>query len=275
MKKVALLLLLTVSVFSCARVFGQGGIITTIAGIGVNGFSGDGGPATDATFGATEILGMAIDDNGNIYISDNDNRRIRKINNLGVITTIAGFGSGWCFSCGDGGPATDADLVLPEGIALDKIGNLYITESFGNRIRKIDTFGIITTFAGNSSTTDTGDGGPATAAGLHDPQGICIDTSGNVYVSVPRGIRKINTSGIITTVVGNGTLGYSGDGGPATDAALSEPTSIAFDAIGNLIIMDYGNARVRKVNLSGIISTIAGNGIMGFSGDGGRQPTLH
>ncbi len=241
--------------------------ISTIAGTGLLGFSGDGGPATAAQINhAGQIITDAV---GNIYFTDSYNNRVRKINTAGVISTIAGNGTpGFA---GDGAQATAAKLFNPLGIAIDRYGNLYISDFSNNRVRKINTSGIITTFAGNGTSGYSGDGGAAISASLHNPNSIAIDTSGNIYVTdnANHCIRKINTSGIISTYAGNGVGGFSGDGGPATSAQLHYPAGIATDTFGNIYISDYSNSRLRKVNPSGIISTIAGTGIPGFSGDGG------
>ncbi len=266
MKKVALLLLLTVSVFSCARVFGQGGIITTIAGTGIWGFSGDGGPATAAYL--HECRGVAFDHNGNIYICDESNYRVRKINSLGIISTFAGSGAigGLGSFSGDGAQASSACLNEPFDVATDKHGNVFISDQQNNRIRRVDTSGVISTFAGNGLNASSGDGGPATAASISLPMGICVDTFGNVYICEGACIRKINTLGVISTVAGNDTATFLGDGGQATNAQFA-PWDVKTDVFGNLFIRD--DFRIRKVNNLGIISTIAGNGVAGNSGDGG------
>ncbi|MCD6013709.1 MAG: hypothetical protein K0Q79_3571 [Flavipsychrobacter sp.] len=242
-------------------------IVTTIAGSGSGmGYSGDGGPATAAVMSRT--YGIARDAAGNIYVTDFNNNRIRKIDPSGIITTFAGTGAA-AFS-GDGGPATAASLHGPVGLAIGG-GNLYVCDNINYRIRKIDASGIITTIAGNGSNSYGGDGGPATAAQISRSNGVAVDAAGNVYMTDLDNarIRKIDASGIITTVVGSGITGYSGDGGPATLAQLDWPDDIKFDAAGNLYFCDFHNNAVRKVNTSGIITTIAGTGVAGFSGDGG------
>jgi sugar lactone lactonase YvrE len=241
------------------------GIITTIAGNGTQGFSGDGGLATEAEF--NEPRYMVSDAAGNIYISDLGNYRIRMVDPNGIVTTIAGNGKE--ASSGDGGPATSA-AVIPFGIALDAAGNLYVPD--GGRVRKIDINGIITSFAGNGTSGNGGDGGPATDAETGCPKNAIVDAQGNVYFSdiCENNVRKVDTQGIISTVAGNGsTYGPLGDGGPATEASLDYPLQLAFDAVGNLYIADYFHERIRKVDTNGIITTFAGTGNYGFNGDGG------
>ena len=212
---------------------------------------------------------MAVDASGNLYIADTGNNRIRKVSATGIITTVAGNGSAGY--SGDGGPATSAQLDGPEGVAVDGSGNLYIADTCNNRIRKVSATGIITTVAGNGSAGYSGDGGPATSAQLSLPAGVAVDGSGNLYIadSGNNRIRKVSATGIITTVAGNGSPGYSGDGGPATSAQLNQPAGVAVDASGNLYIADSSNNRIRKVSATGIITTVAGNGFDGYSGDGG------
>jgi len=245
------------------------GIITTVAGNGSYSFSGDGGPATSAALG--NPTGVAVDASGNLYIADTQNDRVRKVDNSGIITTVAGNGNYASIYTGDGGPATSA-MIYPKGVAVDASGNLYIAETTDNRILKVDKSGIITTVAGYSSTVGYGgDGGPATRAMLNYPLGVAVDTFGNLYIADTGNncVRKVDTYGIITTVAGYWAKGYSGDHGPATHAMLNYPTSVAVDASGNLYIADLKNYRVRKVDTSGTITTVAGNGIPNYSGDGG------
>ncbi len=256
--------------YARVREVNSSGIITTYAGTGTSGFSGDGGPATAAQiyYGG----GVATDAAGNLYISDYGNWRIRKVNKAtGIITTIAGTGTpGYT---GDGGPATAAQIYnwWWNSITVDAIGNVYFYNWAYYRVRKIDTFGIITTVGGNGTYGYSGDGGPATSAAMGYLYGMTTDASGNVYLAdwAFRRVRKITVStGIITTYAGNGGAGFSGDGGPATAAQVG-PLGVAMDGAGNLNIADYLNNRIRKVNSSGIITTIAGTGSYGFSGDGG------
>lgn len=245
------------------------GIISTVAGNGIQGFGGDGGLATDANL--YEPSGLALDALGNLYIADSHNNRIRKVDaNTGIISTVAGDGS-YSFG-GDGGLATNASLYNPLGITIDAFGNFYIADTDNNRIRKVNAItGIITTVAGGSATSGLGDGGLATNARLSTPSSVTFDASGNLYIADKGNerIRKVNIStGVISTVVGSGF--NLGDGGLATVANLYSPTCVAFDASGNLYIADYWHHRIRKVTTStGIISTVAGNGNQGFGGDGG------
>jgi sugar lactone lactonase YvrE len=240
------------------------GIITTVAGNGSQGYSGDGGPAASAQLESP--ASVAADANGNLYVSDNN--RIRKISAGGIITTVAGAGS---LYPGDGGPATEAQLAYPVGMAVDANGSLYIADWGASCIRKISAAGIITTIAGDGITGYSGDGGPAASARLNGPSGVAVDAAGNVYIAdaYNHRVRMVSPAGIITTVAGNGSAGYSGDGGPATAAQLGVPEGVAVDASGNLYIADSGNERIRKVSAAGIIATVAGNGAAGYSGDGG------
>ncbi len=243
------------------------GIITTIAGTGTAGFSGDGGLATAAQISLP--MGIAIDGSGNIYFSDMANTRVRKINTSGIISTVAGNGTAGY--SGDGGPATSAMLKYPKGLALDISGNLYIADDNNHCIRKVTPTGTITTIAGMGLMGFSGDGGPATSAQMASPFSVAVDASGNIYIGdrINARIRKVNTSGIITTIVGSGLYGYTGDGGLATAAQIRPPYGITFDALGNLYFADSNNHCIRMVNTSGIITTVAGTGIAGFSGDGG------
>jgi type IX secretion system substrate protein len=262
------------------------GIITTIAGTGFGagsgsgGFSGDGGQATSAEL--WNPLNMVFDNSGNLYFTDYNNNRVRMINTAGIIMTIAGGGTCSGTYCGDGGQATAAKLDLPWGLAIDIAGNLYIADEQNNVVRRVNTAGIISTVVGNGHGAGmgtggySGDGGQATAAELFDPVGLTFDNTGNLYIADLSNdvIRKVTTSGIISTYAGGGTCGnYCGDGGQATAAALNEPIGVVCDAFDNLYIGDDANNVIRKVSTTGIITTIAGNGTGGYSGDGGTATT--
>jgi uncharacterized protein (TIGR03437 family) len=244
------------------------GVITTVAGSGTFGFSGDNGPATGAQL--YQPMGVAVDSAGNLYIADNLNSCIRKVSN-GVITTVAGTATpGDGGFGGDNGPAASARLFWPEGVAVDSAGNLYIADTYNNRVRRVSN-GVITTVAGNGTEGFGGDNGPATSAQLGQPSGVAVDAAGNVYIADQDSnrIRKVS-NGVITTVAGNGAWGlsgFNGDNGPATSAQL-EAAGVAVDTAGNLYIADSDNQRIRKVS-NGVITTVAGTGTQGFSGDNG------
>ncbi len=243
------------------------GIISTIAGTGTPGYSGDGGPATSAYLNGAN--GFISDNSGNLFFADEYNNVIRKIDASGIITTVAGDG-GMGYG-GDGGPATAAKLYHPTGVIIDGSGRILIADILNNRVRSVSTSGIITTIAGTGVAGYSGDGGPASAAELNNPGNFSIDSYGNLFVTDQQSqrIRKIDPSGIITTVAGSGVMGYGGDGSPATTADLHYPSMTAGDNSGNLCINDSYNNRIRMVNASGIISTIAGSSYAGYSGDGG------
>lgn len=298
----------------------SGGIITTVVGNGTCGFNGDGGPATGAEL--YYPWSAAVDRDGNLYIADYLNNRVRKVDAAGSITTVAGNGAPG-FG-GDGGLAADAELNSPAGVAVDAAGNLYIADSDNDRVRKVDSGGLIDTFAGNGTVGFSGDGRAATDASLYHPDDLGFDTAGNLYIldygnnrvrrvhkenadvsidtvvgngeaglgcdgghgidgsamavgvdgtlyladSFHHRICKVDASGI-TTVAGNGTPSFCGDGGQAIDACLDSPNAVAVDSAGNLYIGDFGNSRVRMVNIAGIITTVAGTGVQNYSGDGG------
>ncbi|MEK7408729.1 MAG: hypothetical protein AAB225_26995 [Acidobacteriota bacterium] len=252
------------------KVTASTGIITSMAGTGNSGYSGDGGLALSAELWPGD--GIAVDQAGNVYFSDPTTSRIRKITVAdGRISTVAGNGN-LGFS-GDGGQATQAMIDTPKGLAIDQNGNLYIADQFNNRIRKVSAAGIITTIVGlPNNNTFSGDGGLAVNASLNTPMGVAVDSAGNVYISDTGNVRvrKIDTAGIITTIAGNGTRGFSGDGGQALNAAMDHPNGTAVDERGN-VYFKGSDARVRKVDAAGIISTAAGTGSIVFSGDGGNS----
>ena len=264
---VALLLIAFALPFIPAAEAQTGWTITTVAGTGEGGFSGDGGPATAARLAYPE--GVALDGAGNLYIADVSNHRIRKVDSTGTITTVAGSGQPG-FS-GDGGPATEAQLDNPLGVAVDGAGNLYIADRLNHRIRKVDSRGTITTIAGTGEGSYSGDGGPAVRSQLYRPSGVAVDGAGNLYIAdhYNARIRKVDSAGTITTIAGTGRWGFSGDGGPAVEARVYRPTGVALDGAGNLYIADFDNHRIRKVDSAGTITTVAGTGVWGFSGDGG------
>ena len=246
------------------------GVISTVAGTGTAGYSGDGGAATSAKLNAPS--GVAVDNSGNIYIADCYNNRIRMVSaSTGIISTVAGSRQAGYY--GDGGPATSASLYVPYALAVDSSDNIYIVDGT-ERIRMVTaSTGIISTVAGDGTGGYSGDGGAATSAELDVPSGVAVDRSGNIYIGdrLNNRVRIVTAStGIISTVAGDGTEGYSGDGGAATSAELNWPVGVAVDSSGNIYIGDYSNSRIRMVTAStGVISTIAGDGTQGYSGDGG------
>ncbi len=259
--------------FAAGVILHAQGIISTVAGNGNIGYTGDGGAATSATLGSAN--GIVVDKAGNIYFTDSIFSVVRKVNTQGVISTFAGGG---VVSLGDGGPATSARLGFMgphAGLAVDRAGNVYISDAFDGRIRKVDTSGKITTVAGNSSSPGlgafTGDGGPATSAGLNSPTGVALDSAGNLYIADygNQRVRKVDVTGKITTIAGIGfvTGSDSGDGGPATKAELGNVYDVAVDGKGNVYIAD--SEHVRQINSSGIINTVA----HGFFGTCVLSPT--
>jgi sugar lactone lactonase YvrE len=258
------------------RVNGDAGIISLAAGSGIGafGFSGDGHDALRAKFALPGDV--AVDRSGNVFIADTQNERIRRVDaETRMTTTVAGNGAAG-FS-GDGGPAALATLISPSGLSVDRRGNLFIADMFNQRIRRVDAVtGFIETVAGNGTGGFGGDGGPAVSAQLSVPSGAVTDANGNLFIADAGNNRireVVAATGVIRTVAGSGVPGaclFGGDGGPATSAQLCNPARVVVDALGNLFIADQGNNRVRRVDAaSGVISTVAGNGRAGFSGDGG------
>ncbi|TBR21117.1 tandem-95 repeat protein, partial [bacterium] len=244
------------------------GIVTAFAGNGSSSYSGDGGPATSAGIG--NVFDVAVDAAGRVYLSDY--YRVRVVDLDGTIHTFAGNGS-WNFS-GDNGPATSASLATAKNLAVGPDGGLYILDADNRRVRKVGTDGIIRSVAGNGQTGFSGDGGLATQAKLNLPVAIAVDPNGKLFIadSGNMRVRVVDTAGVITTFAGNGTQGFSGDGGPAAAAALAWPSGVAVDAAGVVYISDTNNNRVRRVTMDGKIATVAGNGSGSVSGDGG-SPT--
>jgi sugar lactone lactonase YvrE len=252
------------------RKFAPDGTITVIAGTGVQGFSGDGGPATAAMLDSPQ--GLALDAAGTLYIADTHNHRVRRVDAAtGAIATIAGNGVA-AFS-GDGGAATGAALDLPTALALDATAsNLYFADTANHRIRRVAfATGLIATAAGDGTQGFSGDNGPAIAASIDSPLGLAVDSGGNLYLadSHNQRIRRVDgSSGLITTVAGTGALGSGGDSGQAAVATLALPRGVTLDANGNLYLADTANQRIRRISSAGVITTIAGDGVEAFLGDG-------
>ena len=243
---------------------GQTYTIYTVAGNGTAGFSGDNGPATNAQLHGP--YGVAVDSNGNLYISDPGNNVVRKVSSSVISTAAGNHTPGYS---GDNQSPTGAQLNAPYGVAVDSAGNLYIADSANNVIRKVSK-GLISTVAGNGTTGYTGDHSQATSAQLATPEGVAVDSAGNIYIAdFGNNVIREVSSGQIATTAGNGGYGYGGDGNQATSAELYQPVSVAVDSAGNLYIADSVNSRIRKVSASsGQITTVAGNGTSGFAGDG-------
>jgi sugar lactone lactonase YvrE len=253
------------------RVDARSGVISTVAGNGDKGFSGDGGAATGAAL--NEPYGIALDRAGNIFVADRLNRRVRRIDAAsGTITTLAGTGE--AAYGGDGGPAADAGLAEPNGLAFDAAErHLYITDVADNRVRIVDLVsGTIATFAGTGAAEHSGDGGPAAAAGTFGARAVKVGPDGTVYILERQGssLRAVDpATGIITTIAGTTARGYGGDGGPARDAVFDAPKEMAIDRDGSLIIVDTENHAIRRIDrTSGIVTALAG-GREGAGGDGG------
>lgn len=258
----------------CLLLFGhslKAQTITTIGGNGIYGFTPDGMPILNSPLNDMYYCNVGLDKYGNIYVSQNNPNIIRKITTSGDIFTIAGTNGQLGYS-GDGGPATAALLYHPSLIVVDKNDNIFFADANGAYIRRIDPSGIITTYSGPyTDDCGVGDGGHISQARFRTISGMTIDANDNIYVADMgcNTIRKITPAGIVTTIAGNGTYGFSGDGGPATSAQLAYPCQVAVDNAGNVYIPDAQNNRIRKVDLSGTITTIAGTGAAGYSGDGG------
>lgn len=246
------------------------GKINTVAGDGVGGYSGDGKSATGGELEAPYAL--ALDSSFNLYIADFGNEVVRQVTPSGIINTVAGDNTLGPGNSGDGGAATGAQLNTPAGVAVDSAGDLYIADTFNNEVKIVTPDGNINIFAGTLGQGYKSDGVPATSTSLYTPTGLALDAAGNLYIadSHDNRIRKVSKNGIIATVAGNGTPGYSGDGGPATKAEIDRPQGIAVDGNGNLFIADYDNSVIREVTTDGNIHTVAGNyTLSGYSGDGG------
>ena len=243
------------------------GTIVTVAGTGFKVVPPNGGKALNASLDVPPKI--AVDPSGNVLIADANNQLIERVTaSTGAISTLAGIGV--ATYNGDNVPGTAAAINIPYGIASDRLGNVYFSDTYNNRIRKIDSTGKITTFAGVGQSGYSGDGGPALQAYISVPQGLRFDASGNLVFadSNNNAIRSISPQGIITTLAGTGTAGYNGDGISALQAQLNLPTDVAFDPAGNLYIADAKNNRIRRVGSNKIVTTFAGNGTAGFSGDG-------
>lgn len=241
-------------------------LIETAAGTGRSGYNGDGIPATAAHLAYP--VGVAVDSTGKLYIAEEANYRVRKVDPSGVITTVAGTGQSG--HDGDGIPAVEARLRRPAGIAVDGAGNLYIADSFDHRVRRVEPGGVIATVAGTGAGGYNGDGIPATGARLRVPTGVAVDPAGNLYIadSGNQRVRKVDPGGIITTVAGTGGYGSYREGIPAVEAYLARPYGVAVDHRGNLYIADANNHVVRRVDPGGVITTLAGTFGPGFNGDG-------
>lgn len=256
------------------------GLITTVAGTGAQGLTGDGGLATAAAINYP--VDLAFDGQGNLYILElgygqlGYNVRVRRVDPVGRISTVAGLGA----------PGEAGQLVLgttfgSTGLAVDAEGTIYLGGGDGpdidNRVIRVDPSGDVTTIAGTGQPGSHGDGGPATEAKLANVWDVAVDEEGNVYIAGGKRIRKVDTSGVITTIAGNGIPGFSGDGGPAATAQISRVTGVAVGPSGGVYFIDYGNDRIRRIDSAGVITTIAGSGEEApcFSGDGGPATEAH
>ena len=248
------------------------GLIETVAGADGDGPDGDGGPAREARF--VQPVALAIDDAGNVYVSDAGDHRVRRIDAASTtISTVSG--DGFPGSFGDGGPARSARLSSPEGLAFAGRSALLVADRGNHRVRRIDLrTGRITTLAGSGRAGDAGDGGPATAALLHDPSGVAVAADGAVLVA-DRGnhrLRRVSAAGTITTLAGTGEPGPARDGVPAREGRLSLPTAVAVESDGSVYLTDAGQRRLRRIDTLGAIATAAGDGGLGYCGDGQVGP---
>jgi uncharacterized protein (TIGR03437 family) len=241
------------------------GELRALAGTGASNFAGDGGPASAAQLnGATA---MSLDGEGNLYIADAANQRVRRISPGGAIDTVLGTGTAG-FAVDFGSPA-GAVFNMPRGVAAEPGGAIYVADTLNNRIRKYVPGGNVFTYAGNGNAAYFGDGGRAASASINAPEGLALDAAGNLYIADTNdnAVRKVTPDGVITTIAGNGLTGFAGDGGLATRAQLNRPRAVAVDAAGNVYVADTGNHRVRRVDTAGNIATIAGNGATDFLPD--------
>ncbi len=243
------------------------GVITRVAGTGTAGNSGDDGPATDAELNFP--TGMAVTADGGFLIADAGNNEVRKVSSAGVITRVAGTGTAG--NSGDDGPATDAELNNPVGVAVTADGGFLIADANNNEVRKVSSAGVITRVAGTGTAGNSGDDGLATDAELFSPVGVAVTADGGFLIADVGNnvVRKVSSAGVITRVAGTGTAGNSGDDGPATDAELNNPVGVAVTADGGFLIADANNNEVRKVSSAGVITRVAGTGAKGDSGDDG------
>ncbi|MFN3649833.1 MAG: hypothetical protein ACK47B_09635 [Armatimonadota bacterium] len=247
------------------------GVMRSAAGTGQQGYSGDGGPAAQARL--DQPFHCSMDRRGNLYVADTFNHCIRKVEaDTGVITTVAGTGQkGYS---GDGGPATRATLNEPYGVLPDRAGNLFIVDRLNRVVRRVDArTGMISTYAGSGENGYSGDGGPAARAAMKEPNALDFDPSGNLYVAdvSDNRIRRVDAkTGIITTAAGTGRREFTGDGGPAAQASIQGARGVAFARDGTMFICEREGNRLRRVDpKTGVITTVAGTGRTGYSGDGG------
>lgn len=279
-RKWGLLVLVGLVSWAALPAAAEGGTVVTVAGKSPAGYSGDGGPAPEAQMHEPRMMTFAP--TGDMYIADTFNQLIRKVDTTGTITTVAGKFTGFVprdeADCvpnfgGDGGPATEATLSCPHGVAVDSAGDVYIADSANHTIRKVDSSGTIVTVAGaGGKSGDSGDGGPGTAALIQGPKGIVLDGRGGLLIADSGNdrVKRLDlASGIITLVAGTGDPGDAGDGGPATQAQLVEPRTLAVGPDGSIYIAEPKVHRVRRVDAQGVITTFAGTGRAGFTGDGG------